>query len=362
MKKTLLIVTALVLSLDAAERKTQHVILVTADGLRWQELFGGIDTRLLTKEAGAVTNPAPLKKRFARDTPEAAREALLPFIWSVIAKEGQIFGNPRKNSDVMVTNGKNFSYPGYNEILAGFVDPRVHTNDLGPNPNVTALEWLHAKPGMRGRIAAFAGWVTFKDILHPARSGLTVSAGREAFTGGKVTARTRTINELMMDTTPPNGTIRHDSFTFALASEYLTTRKPRVLYVAFTETDDWAHDGRYADYLAAAHLFDEFLKRLWTTIESMSEYRGRTTLIVTADHGRGEGPGDWKGHGVKVPASNRIWLLAIGPDTKPLGERAGSTPITQSQVAATVAALVGHDYVAAVPKAAPPVADIVAGR
>jgi hypothetical protein len=362
MRKVFLIVAALVLSVNAAERKTQNVILVTADGLRWQELFGGIDAQLLTKEAGGITDPATLKKQFARETPEAAREALLPFIWTVVARKGQIFGNPRRKSDVTVTNGKNFSYPGYNEILAGFADPRVDTNDLGPNPNVTVLEWLHAKPGMRGRIAAFAGWVTFRDILHRERSGLTVSAGREPFTGEAVTPRVRTINELMMDTTPPNNTIRHDAFTFALASEYLKTRKPRVLYIAFTETDDWAHDGRYAAYLSAARLFDDFLKRLWSSVESMPEYRGRTTLIVTTDHGRGEGPADWKGHGVKVPASNRIWLLALGPDTPPLGERANSKPITQSQVAATVAALVGHDYVAAVPQAAPPIADLVASR
>lgn len=360
MKKTLcvLLAAALVLSVSAADRKTENVILVTADGLRWQELFGGVDMRLLTKRAGAITDPAPLRKQFARDTPEAAREALLPFIWTVIAKQGQIFGSRRKKSPATVTNGKNFSYPGYNEILAGFADPRVDTNDLGPNPNLTVLEWLHAKPGLRGRIAAFCGWVTFRDILHRDRSGLMVNAGREPWTGDGVTARGRTINDLMIDTTPPNGSVRHDAFTFALAHEYLTSRKPRVLYIALTETDEWAHEGRYEEYLKAAHLFDDVLKRLWSSVEATPEYRGKTTIIVTTDHGRGDGPADWKGHG-KVKGSEHIWLLAIGPDTPALGERAGVPPITQSQVAATVAALLGHDYRAAVPNAAPSIADVV---
>ncbi|MGI8992391.1 MAG: hypothetical protein ACR2I2_22775, partial [Bryobacteraceae bacterium] len=41
-----------------------------------------------------------------------------------------------------VTNGLNFSYPGYSETLCGFADPRIKSNDKVPNPNVTVLEWL----------------------------------------------------------------------------------------------------------------------------------------------------------------------------------------------------------------------------
>jgi hypothetical protein len=38
-----------------------------------------------------------------------------------------------------VTNGKKFSYPGYNEILTGSGDPRIDSNDKKPNRNVTVL-------------------------------------------------------------------------------------------------------------------------------------------------------------------------------------------------------------------------------
>ena len=40
----------------------------------------------------------------------------MPFLWSVIARQGQIYGNRDKGSPAKVANGKNFSYPGYNEF------------------------------------------------------------------------------------------------------------------------------------------------------------------------------------------------------------------------------------------------------
>jgi hypothetical protein len=54
-----------------------------------------------------------------------------------------------------------------------------------------------------------------------------------------------------------------------------------------------------------------------------------------------------------VPESDRIWMAAMGPGVRPMGIR-GNISVTQSQVAATVAALLGEDYQAAQPKAAPP--------
>ena len=72
-----------------------------------------------------------------------------------------------------------------------------------------------------------------------------------------------------------------------MALEYMHAVKPRVLYVSFDETDDWAHDHRYDRVLDSIAEFDGFLERLWNQIESMKEYRGHTTLIVTSDHGRG---------------------------------------------------------------------------
>jgi hypothetical protein len=53
--------------------------------------------------------------------------------------------------------------------------------------------------------------------------------------------------------------------------------------------------------------------------------------------------------------------MALGPDTRALGERRNVPAVHQAQIAATVAALLGEDYSAAFPEAAPMVRDIVRG-
>src|SRR5215831_1850146 len=70
------------------ELKTRNILLVTTDGLRWQEVFGGADAALLTREHGGVVDVTALKKAFDRDTPERRREVLLPFFWSTIVQQG----------------------------------------------------------------------------------------------------------------------------------------------------------------------------------------------------------------------------------------------------------------------------------
>ena len=87
---------------------TRNVVLVTTDGLRWQEVFRGADDSLLNKKDGGVADPDALRRAFWRETPEARREALLPFLWSTVARRGQVFGNRDKKSLAQVTNGKNF--------------------------------------------------------------------------------------------------------------------------------------------------------------------------------------------------------------------------------------------------------------
>jgi arylsulfatase A-like enzyme len=342
----------------APARRTENVILVTTDGLRWQEVFGGGEEPLFSKDAG-VSDVDALRRDFWRETPEARRQALLPFFWSVVAKQGQVFGNRQRQSAAKVTNGHNFSYPGYNELLSGRADPRVDSNDKKPNPNVTVLEWLQGRQGYRDRVAAFGSWDVFPWIINRQRSGVMVNAGFEAVEAPG--ERMAMLNELMAETTPPVESVRHDSFTFLAALEHLRRAQPRVLYLALGETDDWAHAGRYDLYLQAARRFDRCLRRLWDVVQSLPQYRDQTALVITTDHGRGAAAAQaWKGHGAKVPGAEDIWIAVLGPDTPPQGERGGdAAPVTQSQVAATVAALLGEDFAAAQPGVAAPIADVL---
>jgi hypothetical protein len=324
--------------------KTENVILVMNDGLRWQEVFKGADATLMTNKKQEV---AP-----------GQREALLPFLWQVVAKEGQIYGNRGVGSDAYVTNGFNFSYPGYNETLSGFADPRIHSNDKVPNPNVTVLEWLNDKPAYHGKMAAFGAWGAISEIVNSARAGLVANSGYDPLTTPPVTERIALLNRLKAETAVWDDE-PYDSFTFHTALEYLKLHRPRVLYLSLGETDEWAHQGNYALYLRSARRVDQYLRELWETVQSIDQYRGKTTLVFLTDHGRGEAPVEWKSHGEELPDSKFIWMAFLGPDTRALGERTNVAPVTQSQIAATLAALLGEDYAGAVPKAGRPIMDVV---
>jgi hypothetical protein len=342
-----------------AEHKTQHIIFVMTDGLRWQEVFSGAESSLMNKENGKVEDAPALRKAYWRETPEERREALMPFFWKVMAKQGQVYGNRDKGSDASVTNGLFFSYPGYSESLCGFADPRVDSNDKIPNPNVTVLEWLKKRPSFQGDIAVFGAWDVIPFVVNPDRAHLTANGGYDPLTTIPLTPNLQLLNDLKAELPRVWDDEPFDAITFYTALEYLKEQKPRILYLSLGETDDWAHEGNYDQYLHAAHHADDFLKILWETLQSMPEYRGNTTLIFSPDHGRGKSPLQWKDHGEKIPDSKYIWMAFLGPDTPPLGERSKVSAVTQSQIAATLAALLGEDYHADVAKAGQPIADVL---
>ncbi|HEX4758394.1 MAG TPA: hypothetical protein VH308_10440 [Terracidiphilus sp.] len=346
-----------------AAHKTQNVIVVMMDGMRWQEVFGGADPKLIkTPGPKWLGDPdelaAETQKQYGLSTPAERRKALMPFLWNVVAERGQIFGNRDLGSDSHVINGFNFSYPGYAETLTGIADARVNSNDNVPNPNRTVFAWLNAKPKFAGKVAAFGAWGTFDGIFDKQKCGFVVNAGYEPLTEIPATPKIALLNALKAESPRLWMDESIDSLPFHTAVEYVKAKKPRVLFIGLGETDDWAHAGSYAEYLISAHLGDSYLREIWELVQSMPEYRDKTTLIVLPDHGRGVGE-EWTTHGEKVPASKETWMAFMGPDTAARGERKQAGPVTESQVAATIAVLLGEDYQAAVPKSGSPIADVL---
>src|SRR5262249_2150155 len=154
----------------------------------------------------------------------------------------------------------------------------------------------------------------------------------------------RALSALQNETPVPWADVRHDAYTFRFAMDYLKREHPTVLYIAFDETDDWAHDGRYERVLETLHLEDGFIGELWSALQADSFYRDRTTLIVTADHGRGASADGWKSHGKDVAGSDAIWIAVASPDLAVRGEWHDHPPMFQNQIAATMAALLGLDF------------------
>ena len=336
----------------AAQTPERHVIVVTLDGMRWQEIFGGADRALLAGADGGVEDTALVRERFWASTPAERRRRLMPFLWDSISTRGQILGDSTAGSVVRVTNGERFSYPGYNELFTGAADDRIDSNDKVPNPNVTVFEWLATRRGYRGRIAIFGSWDVFPFIFNVARSRLPVSALGRPF------ERPRTEREQAIDDYTERlpllwrgSALDAPAMEAALAT--LRAERPRVLVVLLGETDEWAHRRRYDLYLDAAHRADRFIADLWRAAAAIPAFRGHTSLLLATDHGRGDGR-DWTDHGRDTPAAERIWMAVRGPETAALGVR-NDVRGTQSQVAATIARLLGEDWQSARPNAAPPI-------
>ena len=331
------------------------VVLIVADGLRWQEIFTGADSTLMNSAHGGIwADSGVLNRKFWRDTGRDRRAVLFPFLWGTVARRGQIFGNQAKGSIARVTNGLAFSYPGYNEMLTGAPDRRINANDFGPNPNVTVFEWLNKTPEYQGRVAVYATWSVFKDIFNEKRSHLLMHAGFDAPYAGKLTPRQELLAELYRTTTRLDDEDNYDAFIQIPLLEFVKTGQARVLFVGYGETDNWAHQGRYDLVLESAHAFDGYVEQLWTTMQAMPEYRDKTTFIITTDHGRGDGLVEWKDHGVGQKGSENVWIAVMGPDTPPLGERSNVSVVTQAQIAATVAQMLGKDFRQSAPNAQPP--------
>ncbi|HKX28713.1 MAG TPA: hypothetical protein VJ302_13525 [Blastocatellia bacterium] len=345
-------------SVAVGQQPTENVILITLDGARTQEVFGGLDLEVLkdrTKK-GRVEETAPYKKYWA-ETPEQRREKLMPFFWGTLMKQyGSIAGNRRLGSTVMTTNRKWFSYPGYSEILTGQAhDDVIDSNDQRRNPYPSVLEFVKRRLKLDSKqVAAFASWDTMDWIAEHEVGSITLNSGPEPY--DHPDPEIRILSRLQSETPPPWDGVRFDYYTFRLALAHLKSHQPRLLYISFDETDDWAHDGNYHRTLQALERTDQRLRELWEFLQSSDRYRGRTTILITVDHGRGDTPKDWTDHGEKVPESQYLWMAFVSPGSSLRGEWRDTETIYQNQIAATLCRFLRLDYGEQNPQAGKPIA------
>lgn len=345
-----------VISIDA-QRKTENVILITLDGVRTEEMFGGLDLSVIkaATKKGKVEDIALYKKYWAA-TPEERRAKVMPFFWNVLMKRhGSISGDRGHNSTVQITNSHRFSYPGYSEILTGQAhDDVIKSNDKLRNPNPTVLEFLRRKLNLGPqKVAAFASWDVIDWIVESKPGTIASNAGYEKYESAD--KEIKDISRLQFEARTPWDSVRSDAYTFRFAMSHLKSYQPRVLYLGLGETDDWAHDKRYDRVIQTLQLTDNYLKQLWEYLQSNPQYKDKTTILITTDHGRGHTPADWHDHGSDVEGAQYIWLAAIGPDSRPRGEWKDSPTIYQNQIAATMSRHLGFDYAEQNPNAGKPI-------
>lgn len=343
-----------------AERRTENVVLVTLDGVRVQEIFGGMDPVIAEKSAEDENSDIALaRERYWNDSPVARREMLMPFFWLTLAREGVVLGNAGRGSQVLVKNRIKWSSPGYVEIMTGSAQAEVVDNSHVRYPHRTVAEFLVGELQLaKPRVAQFGSWDGFKMAAASRDDAFFMNGAYEAIPPELSTPEMDTLVALRADIQGLWEESSNDVLTFRLAQQYLTRHKPRFLWFGFGQTDDWSHADRYDRLLDCLHLTDRLLSQLWSTLQSDDFYKGRTTLIITTDHGRGRGADDWQEHDESIAGSADIWIAAIGPDTPASGEAGPLPTVYQGDVAATIVKLFGLDPDSFNPQAGAPVAAV----
>lgn len=343
-KKLLLPVLGLLLITGLYAQKTENVIVVTMDGLRWQEVFGGADS-LLSFDTGTSYSTRYVQEHFWASTAKERRQKLMPFFWNTIAKKGVLVGNRELGSYFNNANPYWFSYPGYNEIFTGYPDTAVNSNDKIPNKNETVFEFLNKLPAFKNKAAVVGSWDVFSSIFNEKRSGIMVNDGFRDMTG-QLTDRQKLFNDLQHQM--PfifHGGERVDVATFNIGFEYLKAKQPKLFFLGLGDTDEFAHAGIYDMYLDATQKADLWIGRIWEYIQSTPAYKDKTTLIITTDHGRGLAAGsNWRHHGSRIAEASEMWMAAIGPNVPAVGESNKKTQGYQGQIAATIARLLGYEF------------------
>lgn len=326
----------------SAQRKTENVILITLDGARLQEIFGGFDGELY-KKIEKDAEKRKVFKTFNAPTAKERREKLMPFFWQVLMKNhGSIAGNRELKSEVKTTNNLLFSYPGYSEILTGEAhDDVIKSNDRVQNTFPSVLQFLQTKLKLNeNQVASFASWEVMNEIATSKNNAFLINAGYENYQNSE----TQPLSAMQFETPTPWDSVRHDFYTFRFAMLHLKTFHPRVLHLGLGETDDWAHDKRYDMVIDALHRTDNDFKELWQFLESDAQYKGKTSIIITVDHGRGSTEKDWHSHGEDIAEARYIWMAFISPDSALRGEWKGAKTIYQNQIASTISKYLGFDY------------------
>jgi hypothetical protein len=307
------------------------LFIITLDGFRWQELFNGADSALLNDKEATPLNSTIKALYWDRD-PIERRKKLMPFTWNVIARDGQLYGNRKFQNKVNVSNPYALSYPGYSELLTGSVDLTINSNSKTKNTNSNILELLNASPAYKGKVAAFTSWDVFPYILNEQKSSFVINSGFENVKSKEPSIAQKLLNTLQSDVIAEKTATRYDELTYIASKEYIQNNKPSVVFLSFSGTDNAGHENRYDQYLEQANNADRMIGELWRMVQSMPEYAGKTTFMITTDHGRGNLPSNWGRHGLFVPGSGQTWFALLGHNVVPSGEMKTENQVYQKSL------------------------------
>jgi len=281
---------------------TESVVLVALDGVRWQDVFQGVE-RSRAKEQGMGEREI------------VGAKDLVPNLHQLASVQGTAIGAPDSCAPFVATGPNFLSLPGYTEMLSGHWPVSCADNECSATTEPTLVDQIRAASAADSNdVAVISSWERIERVASAKPSEIVMSTGR---THGASRARLRfdPLGSDLLDrgasagAWPGQEDYRPDRYTAAVALHYLASQHPRFLFLGLGDTDERAHANDYRGYLEALRHADAVIGELVTTLDEMGSRGYRTTLIVTADHGRSS---DFKDHGRSAPESGRVWLIAAG--------------------------------------------------
>ncbi|MCC7176259.1 MAG: hypothetical protein IT159_13795 [Bryobacterales bacterium] len=139
----------------------------------------------------------------------------------------------------------------------------------------------------------------------------------------------------------PENATSGDELTLMVASEVLRRVEPDFLMVNFSDMEI-AHSGVYSAYLAGIRRADTLCHRLWSLLQSLPAYAGRTTLIIVPEFGRdpdGSTTNGFFNHRTDSEETRVTWMMVLGQAAaKPA---VVSEPVRHVDIAPSLGALAG---------------------
>ncbi len=278
------------------------LILVTLDGVRPQELLHGADPSL---------------------APDRAGEPVMPFLTRSLAPLGGfIAGDGRFGTGTPFAT----SMPSYHAMFTGRMTTCLTNECREPRGEGLLSRLVDLAPGS---VAVFATWTR-----------LCFGLPAERLANISVCGRDQAFAYLRRHGAAADVEGNADAMIFRAALSRLRLDPPSFLYIALDESDGAGHSGVYPAYLGVLARYDGYLRALWSEMQAMRARGLKPVLVVTTDHGRGDGA-EWTGHGFTIPASREGWLLAVGHGIAAQGRAAGTRHRSLFDVRPTVEHLLG---------------------
>jgi len=314
---------------EATPARTENVVLVTLDGVRWQDVFHGVERA--RAEAAGLDKSAML-----------SADELMPNLHR-LGHRGIVMGAPGRGGQIRASGPNHVSLPGYAELLTGLSPAPCEDNACRPELESTLADEFLAMPGTDAmRVAVISSWEGIGVVAASHPSAMIVSTGRH---GGVSRSRLAYDDaalgrlEAAEQAEPHPGArdFRPDRLTANIALSYMTKYEPRFLFLGLGEPDEYAHREDYPGYLGSLRNADMILGELLGLLDRMGEYGAHTTVLVTTDHGRSS---EFHSHGTD-PESARVWLFMAGGAVPAVGPSSAPGRRRLADVAPTIRALVG---------------------